>query len=271
MGVNALLFDGTWINRNKDCKLRLRDSSPKPRRLSTDEESFLGSPASLHSQDGLLADESTSPIFRPGATDTSTSRWRTRKIRFLGLRTTIWTPDTRVFEDRWFSRVIRKFPFLREVWFWTLIYWVGLLSPTLTNPLLKHSTGLPTRPRLHCRHPRPRHRPRSTAPRDTTHPPGATPTHLLGTLHPTLLPRSPMANDANRSYLLHPHPGDNPLPRVAVPLHHHGSAQLLVATPLRSPPPHNGDVQSACVHCLHALAVHAAAAAVGSECDGTEW
>lgn len=138
MGVNAfieplvvisLLVGGTWVNRDRSYKLRLQNSSPKPLRLSVDEESLPGSPTSFNSKDGLLTEEFTSPISRPCATDASISTWRIRKICFFGFRKTLWTHNTKVFEDRWFSRVIRKFPFLREVWYWALIYWVNCPSP----------------------------------------------------------------------------------------------------------------------------------------------
>lgn len=50
--------------------------------------------------------------------------WRKRTLRLWKWQKTIVTPNTRVFEDRLLSRVLQRFPFLVETWYWALIYWV---------------------------------------------------------------------------------------------------------------------------------------------------
>ena len=50
--------------------------------------------------------------------------WRHRKIGLSGWRCNVRTPDTQIFQDRFLSRILRRFPFLLEVLYWALIYWV---------------------------------------------------------------------------------------------------------------------------------------------------
>jgi hypothetical protein len=124
--VIGLLFGGTFINRNTSYnftwKYRARSSPVLP-----DEEDIPGSPVSWASEDALLegkrssSDSSSSSLLE---TD-SISTWRTRELDFWGFRWEVTTPNSKVFQDRWFSRVIRKFPFLEEAFYWALIYWVG--------------------------------------------------------------------------------------------------------------------------------------------------
>jgi len=163
MGINAfvepfvvitLLLGGTWMNRNKEYKFGFSNSS---RRLHkpTDQESLPGSPVSFQSDDTLLRVSLDSPLSNPDVARLSVKTWRTRKIRLPGLRKTVWTPNTRIFEDRWFSRVIRKFPFLREVWYWALIYWVRSESPSASSHVLIFALlGVPARPSIHSCHSR---------------------------------------------------------------------------------------------------------------------
>lgn len=51
----------------------------------------------------------------------SESQWRER--RFLGR--TVRSRNTRVWRNTAASRFLAKFPFLVEVWYWLLVYWVG--------------------------------------------------------------------------------------------------------------------------------------------------
>lgn len=119
--VVGLLFGGTWVNR--DTQYQLFGSSPRrPSRLARD-----GSPDSIESglesprsADGLLSPRSPSPF--------SESSWRKRELRFLGFTRTVTSPNTGVFRDRFLSRLLRKLPFLVEVWYWALIYWVRWTS-----------------------------------------------------------------------------------------------------------------------------------------------
>ncbi|KIW34252.1 hypothetical protein, variant [Cladophialophora immunda] len=50
--------------------------------------------------------------------------WRERELSLFGLKTTIQTPNTAVFRDRMFSKVLLRFPFLVEIVYWALIYGV---------------------------------------------------------------------------------------------------------------------------------------------------
>lgn len=111
--VVTLLFGGTWVNRNKDYKLfaRRRDYPSSPRSASPDSESGR---ASLSSSDSLLAGIDEVP------------KWRTRELRVFGFRKEVASPNSRRFRDYFLSRLLKKFPFLVEAWYWALIYWVRL-------------------------------------------------------------------------------------------------------------------------------------------------
>jgi hypothetical protein len=125
--VVTLLFGGTWINRNASYKLRMRARHRRtPSRATTEKsdiEDFPGTPNSVESDDPLL----------PGSLPASpsllavdqTAPWRERELRIWKFRTVLRTPNSRQFKDRWFSRVLRKFPFLQEAFYWALIYWVS--------------------------------------------------------------------------------------------------------------------------------------------------
>jgi hypothetical protein len=116
--VVTLLFGGTWVNRNTEYRLlnrrRVYQHSPRP-----------GSPESGHSSPSssasLLSPEDDEP------------QWRNREIRLLGMRKQILSPNTRRFQSYFLSRLLKKFPFLVEAWYWALIYWVRL-SPSLATP-----------------------------------------------------------------------------------------------------------------------------------------
>jgi hypothetical protein len=123
--VVGLLFGGTFVNRNTSYRFTWK-ARPRSRPIVTDEEDIPGSPASWASEDALLerkrsSTESTSSSLLD--TD-SVPTWRTRELNFFGFKGEVTTPNSRVFRDRWFSRVIRKFPFLEEAFYWALIYWV---------------------------------------------------------------------------------------------------------------------------------------------------
>jgi hypothetical protein len=109
--VVTLLFGGTWVNRNKDYKLfgQRRDHSTSPRSASPDSETGR---SSLSSSDSLLAGVDEVP------------KWRTREVRVFGFRKEVTSPNSRRFKDYFLSRLLKKFPFLVEAWYWALIYWV---------------------------------------------------------------------------------------------------------------------------------------------------
>lgn len=66
--------------------------------------------------------------------------WRKREINILGWRRELTSPNTRVFKGRLLSRLLRKFPFLVEAWYWALIYWVYQLGRAFTAVTLVEST-----------------------------------------------------------------------------------------------------------------------------------
>lgn len=114
--IVTLLFGGTWVNRNTEYRLfgRRRIYRHAPRSLSpavsSSSESGHSSPSSSVS---LLAKVEEVP------------KWRKRGIHFLGLRTEVTSPNTKRFQDYFLSRLLQKFPFLVEAWYWALIYWVS--------------------------------------------------------------------------------------------------------------------------------------------------
>lgn len=49
-------------------------------------------------------------------------RWRPRRLHALGFQTAILTPNTAIFRNRLFSRLLLRFPFILEIIYWALIY-----------------------------------------------------------------------------------------------------------------------------------------------------
>lgn len=117
--VIVLLFGGTWINRSKQSisrRCRWQGSSPYQSRPCSPD-------VSDSDEDGTLNPRSWSPSLLHIPDD----RWRKRQIRIFSSRFQVTTPNTEVFRDRLLSRVLRKFPFLVECWYWALVYWVWLV------------------------------------------------------------------------------------------------------------------------------------------------
>lgn len=124
--VVSLLFGGAWFNRNKDYDFwkgtqgwaggstshKRRDDFGK-RRTSTDS----GSPT--------WSSGSSSPTLSSEDESSWSPTSRRRNIRLFGFKKTVTTPNTLIFKDRLLSRVLQKFPFLVEAWYWALIYWVS--------------------------------------------------------------------------------------------------------------------------------------------------
>jgi hypothetical protein len=118
--VVFLLFGGAWVNRATD----MASSSKRPQ--WRDHGPFKDANTALQSdrRSGERANDREyprSPSLLPSHEDT----WRERDIVFWGLRRRVSSPNTAVFQDRRLSRLLRKFPFLVECWYWALIYWVG--------------------------------------------------------------------------------------------------------------------------------------------------
>ncbi|KAH3913172.1 hypothetical protein HBI56_086800 [Parastagonospora nodorum] len=114
--VITLLFGGTWVNRNTEYRLfnRRRVYTHSPRSASPSSSgSGRSSPASSVT---LLSQIDEEPV------------WRVRNINIMGLQKEVVSPNTRRFQDYFLSRLLKKFPFLVEAWYWALIYWVYQLG-----------------------------------------------------------------------------------------------------------------------------------------------
>lgn len=159
--VIVLLFGGTWINRSTatfSAVRRVRRSSTSTRANSPDSlESGLSSPTA---KDALLNSRTPSPTL----VQLNDARWRKRQIRILSYTFEVKSPDTAVFQDRLLSRLLRKFPFLVECWYWALVYWVCPYIANRSrfclrkdekkhNMLTRQTLDIPTGPCIHRGHP----------------------------------------------------------------------------------------------------------------------
>lgn len=204
--VVVLLFGGAWINRATSVPLRRksylrtdyfphRRSADAPRR-STD--SALHSPTS---KTGLLDDEDDDIERRPMSPSLlaqEQERWHTRTIYLFGVKKEVVSPNTARFRNRFLSRVLRKFPFLAECWYWALVYWVckqmqlkGTDLDVIISLTLSSLADIPAWSRFHSvdafrRYRRCRPSSRSAAHRNRT---GVG--HILGTKYPGVLHELP--------------------------------------------------------------------------------
>lgn len=123
LAVIFLLFGGAWINRAPDYTFSIKRSRWREDPFKTtaavadEEEEFKDTEAQA-----LFA---KSRSLSPSLLTAQTSAWRTREVRVLSWRKEIITPNTAVFQNRLLSRLLHKFPFLVEAWYWALIYWVS--------------------------------------------------------------------------------------------------------------------------------------------------
>lgn len=129
--VLILLFGGTWVNRTHT----LRKSNRQPYHSGKREDS----PSGLESGTSSPTQETDNLLAQP--TTLQEDGWRRREFRFFGWTKEIRTPDTQAFEDRLLSRLLFKFPFLVEVWYWALVYWVCYLSPRLPYNIRPSNMG----------------------------------------------------------------------------------------------------------------------------------
>ncbi|KAK4236410.1 PAP2 superfamily-domain-containing protein [Achaetomium macrosporum] len=149
--VVSLLAFGTIINRNKGSSSwpfsarrpepwqhikyssDSEDDDIEAGRGRKDEITLLPPPSSRSSSgsDTTLAEDGFNK---------RTSPWRPRKLRFMGWEREVMTPNTEVIKGRFLSRVLQRFPFLVEVWYWALIYWVYQVGRAFTAVTLKEST-----------------------------------------------------------------------------------------------------------------------------------
>jgi hypothetical protein len=136
--VITLLFGGTWLNRNKSYTLfpsRNHSHSPSTSRTHSPTSSYSSRSPSLDSLPGSgsstplsstsLLSKSSYDTVRGFAPVDVEPKWRRRQIGLFGWRTEVTSPNTRRFREYFLSRLLRKFPFLVEAWYWALIYWVS--------------------------------------------------------------------------------------------------------------------------------------------------
>ena len=156
--VVSLLGGGTLINRetttgfNSNRSSRWNSphaSSPAPRVRKSDDEDPARSEedvAGLGSwaYNDRANDRSTMASFNSDDETVHDPSRQMRTLRFWNWRRNVITPNTEVFKDRLLSRVLRKFPFLVEAWYWALIYWVCLFSFLGVFPLHKSALGILT-------------------------------------------------------------------------------------------------------------------------------
>ncbi|EXJ90253.1 hypothetical protein A1O1_03352 [Capronia coronata CBS 617.96] len=133
--VIVLLFGGAWINRATDSSVSARsprwdEPSTVAQAVEKDEDLDLEEAHLTHSKRSL------SPSLLPSQED----KWRKRDICFLGYRKVVETPNTAVFRNRLLSRVLHRYPFLVEAWYWALIYWVYQLGRAFTAVTLVEGT-----------------------------------------------------------------------------------------------------------------------------------
>ncbi|KAF2011240.1 hypothetical protein BU24DRAFT_277304 [Aaosphaeria arxii CBS 175.79] len=133
--VVTLLFGGTWVNRNTEYRIfdRRRSANSSPRSTSPDS---IGSGASSPRSTTTLLDRASSPSLLTS----QEPKWRKRELRFFGLRKEVVSPNTRRFEGYFLSRLLKKFPFLVEAWYWALIYWVYQLGRAFTAVTMVENT-----------------------------------------------------------------------------------------------------------------------------------
>lgn len=119
--VVSLLFGGAWFNRNKDYSFREGHVAFAPVDGTLKKSDEFGK--RNISQESLLSTEGGwSPPSSPLSHEISTLRLR--KVQLFGFKRIVTSPNTLVFKDRFLSRVLQRFPFLAEAWYWALIYWV---------------------------------------------------------------------------------------------------------------------------------------------------
>jgi hypothetical protein len=114
--VVALLVGGTWINRDFNPGRRRRPGDV--RRVSND--------GRTRGEDApLMENDFESRSASPSLLGDREPKWRTRTLGVWGIRKEVVTPNTRRFKGYFLSRLLERFPFLVECWYWALIYWVS--------------------------------------------------------------------------------------------------------------------------------------------------
>ncbi|VUC23817.1 unnamed protein product [Clonostachys rosea] len=130
--VVTLLFGGAYFNRNKDYNLQKGTSGwvgHRSLKRNDDSEDLGGRPSEEWSS------SSSTPTLAP-----QEPRLRRRKLHIFGYTKIVFTPNTLVFKDRFLSRVLQKFPFLAEAWYWANIYWVYQIGRAISALALVEGT-----------------------------------------------------------------------------------------------------------------------------------
>ncbi|KAL2175476.1 PAP2 superfamily-domain-containing protein [Thermothelomyces heterothallicus CBS 202.75] len=151
--VVGLLALGTIVNRNKSKAARGRSPlshRPEPwehLKYTTDSEDEDIETGRARADERTLlppalsrSSSSSSSTLAEDVSRKTIPRWRTRKLRFMSWEKDVTSPNTEIFRDRLLSRVLQRFPFLAEVWYWALIYWVYQLGRAFTALTLQDST-----------------------------------------------------------------------------------------------------------------------------------
>lgn len=120
--VVSLLAGGSILNQDRNQTVRGR-TWHRLSDLDDGETGEFGTELGSEEQRASLSSTSSATLLDP-TDDGHDSHWRKRTIRLWKWQKTVVTPNNRVFENRLLSRVLRRFPFLVEVWYWALIYWV---------------------------------------------------------------------------------------------------------------------------------------------------
>ena len=137
--VVSFLTFGTIVNRNKSATFSGRTtysgSLPAPwehlKYPKDPEFDDVESARPSHEHDRALlgtplsrASSSSGATLADDGVPRAPSPWRQRKLKFMSWEREVTTPNTEVFINRFLSRVLQRLPFLAEVWYWALIYWV---------------------------------------------------------------------------------------------------------------------------------------------------
>ncbi|KAM5345000.1 hypothetical protein ACJ41O_010862 [Fusarium nematophilum] len=132
--VVTLLFGGAYFNRNKEYSF----SKNKTAWANADYNKRSDDFPKRGSSDSLMSgwSGSRSPTLDPH----EQPALRRRKFQVLGYKRIVSTPNTLVFKDRLLSRVLQKFPFLAEAWYWFLIYFVYQIGRAITALTLVEGT-----------------------------------------------------------------------------------------------------------------------------------
>ncbi|ORY19571.1 hypothetical protein BCR34DRAFT_620997 [Clohesyomyces aquaticus] len=135
--VVTLLFGGTWVNRNTRYRISDRRQRCSISSGSSSPTSTNSGRSSPRSSTSLLDDNRASS---PSLLTPQEPKWRKREIRIFGFRKEVVSPNSRRFQGYFLSRLLKKYPFLVEAWYWALIYWVYQLGRAFTALTLVEGT-----------------------------------------------------------------------------------------------------------------------------------